>query len=119
MQTMFKLQKKESFFWPVKGSIPVDGGEFSDFEFQAEIKRLPQSKIDELVKKLTADKGEMTLKDVASNLLVGWKGVYDDGGEKEVSFSAESKRQVLDVAGVAAAIVEAAFEAFRGGRAKN
>lgn len=116
---MFKLQKKESFFWPVKGAVPVDGGDYAEFEFQAEIKRLPQSKVDELIKKLTGDKTDMTVKDIATTLLVGWKGVYDESGEKEVAFSPESKRQVLEVAGVAASIVDAYFEALRGGRTKN
>lgn len=116
---MFKLQKKDSFFWPVKGAIPVDGGDYAEFEFQAEIKRLPQSKIDDLIKKLTAEKSDMTVKEIASSLLVGWKGVYDESGEKEVAFNPESKRQVLEVAGVSGAIVDAYFEALKGGRTKN
>jgi hypothetical protein len=116
---MFKLSKKESFFWPVKGAMPIDGGDYAEFDFQAELKRLPQSKLDDLVRKLTAEKTELTLKQVASDLLVGWKGVMDESGEKELTFIPETKRQVLEVAGVAGIIVDAYFEALKGGRIKN
>lgn len=113
---MFTLSTKNTFSWPVSFRIPVDGGGYESADFDAEFKRLTQTRIEEITEKLT--KGEMTDRQVADEILVGWKGVQTDDG-KSVPFTEDSKARLLDIAGLSSSLVIAFTEALRGIREKN
>ena len=113
----FVISKPATFFWPVKVELAVDNGKYEKQSFDAEFKRLPQSKIEEIVGKIRSE--EIT-SDVllARDLIVGWRGVLDDQGN-EVPFSEAMKDQLLDVPTVASSIVSAFFEATTKAKLKN
>lgn len=112
---MFKLTQSQSYKWPVSVSIPTDMGQFEKQTFDGEFKRLSDSRLKEVRTKVEAD--EMTDADFAREVMVGWKGVTD--GEAEVPFSQSALDQLLDIPGVAAAIVMAVVESLSGLKRKN
>lgn len=113
---MFTVSLKESFVWPVSFRVPTDGGGYIDANFDAEFKRLSQTRLEEITEKLTA--GMMNDRQVAEEVLVGWNGVQtEDGGA--VPFTKASKARLLDIAGLASALVLAFTDALRGARTKN
>jgi len=124
----FVLKQSTSYKWPVSVKLPADGGKFEKQTFDAEFKRLPQARINEIqtevqVRIKAAERNESTdggISDqsIADELLVGWAGVVDADGD-EVRFSEATKQQLLDIPTVAAAIIVAYFESLTGTKAKN
>lgn len=113
---MFVLSQSKSYAWPVTVSLPASGGRFEKHSFDAEFKRIPQTRILEIGKQIKA--GETSDVDLCRELLVGWKGIQDPNGE-EMPFSESARDMLLDVHLVAAAIVEAFFNSIAGAKAKN
>jgi hypothetical protein len=113
---MFTVSTKNSFSWPVSFRIPTDGGGYETADFDAEFKRITQSKIEELFNKLS--EGTINDRQVADEVLIGWKGVQDDSG-KPLNFTDATKARLLDVAGLAGVLVMAYTDALRGAREKN
>ena len=124
----FVLKQSSSYLWPVSFDIPVDGGRHEKNTFDAELKRLPQSRIVEIQeavqKRLTAIQrdeetdGMITDQEIAAEILIGWNGITDDSGE-QVPFSEKAKLELLDVPTVTAAIVTAYFSSLQGAKRKN
>ena len=124
----FVLKQSDTYSWPDTFDVPVDGGRHEKQTFDAELKRLPQSRIieiqDAVQKRLTAIQrdeetdGLITDQEIADEILVGWSGVLDDKGE-EVPFSEKAKTQIMDVPTVTAAIVTAYFSSLQGAKRKN
>ena len=112
----FVLKQSDSFSWPASIDIPVDGGRHETQTFDVQFKRMPQSWIREIAKKI--DSEEVTDVDVAREVVVGWSGVTDDSG-KEVPFSQKALAQLLDVPTLAASVVLQFFTAAAGAKAKN
>lgn len=112
---MFKLKQSASFFWPVDVNVMADGGQHQKQTFDAEFLRLGQKQLDELSAKVKV--GEMNDADFVRQVLVGWRGVVDDG--VEVPFSAGALDQLLDLPGLAASIVIAFGKAHAGIVRKN
>lgn len=112
---MFKITQTPTYFWPVKVKLPTDGGQFEEQTFDAKFKRLPQSEVDTM----RADVLDGKASDIplARKLLVGWKGVMS--GEDDVPFSETARDQVLDIPGVATAVVVAFVESLSGARRGN
>jgi len=113
---MFTISTKNTFTWPVSFRVPTDGGGYEKADFDAEFKRLSQTRLEEITDKLTA--GMMTDRQVADEVLVGWKGVQGEDG-KLLPFTDDSKARLLDIAGLASTLVLAFTEALRGAREKN
>jgi len=113
---MFIIKKSESYIWPVVVKFPMSGGRHAEERFDAEFKRVTNSRIREIQKQI--EKEEISDIDLAKEILVGWKGVHDDE-KNEMPFSIENKEQLLDVALVAGAIVTAFFESITGAKRKN
>ena len=113
---MFVLSQSGSFTWPVKVQLPVSGGKFETQTFDAEFKRLPKSRIDEVI--LLIEKDEIRDTEFCKEVLVGWKGIQDDKGQ-EVPFSESARDQLLEVPVVAGALVHSFFGAITGGKLKN
>lgn len=113
---MFKLSQSQDYSWPVTVSLPADGGKFSKETFDARFLRIPQTRIDEL--RAQAESAEkISDHAIAREVLVGWSGITDDGDE--VPFSPANLERVLNLPGVAAAIVMAFLESLSGSRRKN
>lgn len=109
---MFKLNQSGQFSWPIEVLIPTDGGKHDRQTFDGVFKR----KTKEELAALTEREG-MTDDAFVREVLIGWKGITDDGAE--VPFSEEALGQVLAIPGVSAAIVSAYIGAVQGLRRKN
>lgn len=117
-----------SYLWPVNVDVPIDGGRFDKFSFEARFRRVPQARAEELV--LLAVKNAQALqlgrdpeadgndRAVAAEVLTGWAGVLDDDGN-EIAYTPSNVSALLDFPGAAGAIAQAWFESINGKRAKN
>lgn len=113
---MFKLAQSTSYKWSVKVELPVDGGKFEKATFDAEFKRLSQSRINELRTQMEAPRYTET--ELAKEVLIGWSGVVDGDGN-EIPFSEGNRDKLLDVPMVAVAIGMSFFESLAGAKRKN
>lgn len=124
----FVIKQSDSYSWPITFEIPVDGGRHEKQTFDAELKRLPQSRIVEIQeavqKRLSAIQRDeetadmITDHEIANEILIGWNGINDEDGTA-VPFSERSKTQLLEIPTVTAAIVRAYFDSLSGARRKN
>lgn len=112
----FTLKRDDRFLWPVSFDVPIDGGKFKRETFDAEFRRLSQSRLSEITKQVRSE--EVSDLDIAREVLVGWAGIKDDDGE-DVPFSESAREQLLDVPMLATAIVAKYFESLQGAKAKN
>ena len=122
---MFVLKQTASYTWPVPLLIPVSGGRREKHSFDAEFKRLPQSRINEIAKLARATElgraSEDELLDdktAAREILIGWSGITDDSG-KEVPFSEAALSQLLEIPTIAGQIIKAWFESMEVAKRKN
>jgi len=108
------LKESDSYSWPITYRQPVSGGRREKQEFEAEFKRLPQSRIIEIqsmAQKLAsgnADGGEISDVSIADEVLIGWEGIVDGEGEP-VPFARRTKEQLLELPMMAACLIEAYF----------
>ena len=110
---MFILKKEATFTHPINFYTPDDGGIQKEETFDAIFKILPQSRINEIGAQ--AQKKEKELKEgiidgtdisdlqIADEILVGWEGITN--GNEPVVFTKSTKKQVLDIAGLANVLV--------------
>jgi hypothetical protein len=112
---MFKIVQNPTYSWPVSVELPSDGGKTEKATFDAEFKRLTQSRVEEI--RQAVERNEMRDVDLAREVLVGWSGVVD--GDGQVPFSESAKQQLLDIPMVATAIVTALLGSISGARRKN
>jgi hypothetical protein len=110
----FVLKQTASYTWPVPLLIPVDGGRREKHSFDAEFKRLPQTRINEIIKLARAlelgrgDEEALDDKTAAKEILIGWAGITDDAG-KDVPFSESALDQLLEIPTIAGQIIRAWF----------
>jgi ethanolamine utilization protein EutP (predicted NTPase) len=121
----FVLKQSATYKWPVTILLPVDGGKKEKHTFDAEFRRLPQSRTEELVTQLKMQERAdidpdqiLLMKDAAKEILVGWSGVQDDSGE-EIPFSEAALEQVLEIQMVAAQIILGWFNSLEVAKRKN
>ncbi len=112
---MFKIVQNPTYTWPVTVELPADGGKTEKATFDAEFKRLTQSRVEEI--RLAVERGEMRDADLAREAMVGWSGVVNDDGP--VPYSEKARDQLLDIPMVATAIVMALLGSLSGARRKN
>lgn len=112
---MFKLKQSETFLWPVTVQVPVDGGKYCKETFEVEFRRFANSRLAEMNAAIVAE--QMDDAGFVREVVSGWKGVTDDGDE--VPFSPSALAQLLDMQGVARAIVLAYRDALTGMLRKN
>ncbi len=121
----FVLKQSDSYSWPVTLIIPVDGGRREKHTFDAEFKRLPQTRINEIVRQAkgisdgSSDESAM-LEDqsACAEILVGWLNVVDDSGE-QIPFSSKALDQLLELPTIAAQIIRAWSESLEVAKRKN
>lgn len=111
----FVLTQSSSYTWPVTVEFPTDGGRTEKQTFDAEFRRLSQSRLREIAQAI--DTNEITDTDIATEVLVDWSGITD--GTSEIPFSDKALRQLLDIPMVATAIVVAFFSSVNGAKRKN
>ena len=124
----FVLKQSDSYTWPVSIKLPANGGKRERQTFDAEFKRLPQSRINEIQREVqlrvsAAERGEdsgegISDHSIAAEILVGWDGIVDGDGEP-VPFSNAVKAQLLDVSMMAGSLVAAYFESLVEQKRKN
>jgi hypothetical protein len=112
----FVLKQSATYNWPIPLELPADGGRKDKFSFDGEFRRLPQSRINEIIKVARAmeygrslDDEELDDKTAAREILVGWTGVVDDDG-KEIPFSDAALGQLLEIPTIGAQIIRAWFD---------
>ena len=121
----FVLSQSDSYTWPVTLVIPVDGGRREKHSFDAEFKRLSQTRINEIVRQAKESSGEIA-KDPAmledqtacAEILIGWSNVVDDKGD-DVPFSIKALDQLLELPTIAAQIIRAWSESLEVAKRKN
>lgn len=113
---MFKIVQNATYTWPVTLELPTDGGKTEKQTFDAEFKRLTQTRVDEI--RSAVERGEMRDSELAREAMVGWSGIVDgDGGQ--VQFSEKSRDQLLDIPQVSGAVVTALLGSMSGAKRKN
>lgn len=115
-KAMFVISQKQTYTWPVTVEFPVDGGKTDRQTFDAEFKRMSQTRINEI--RGLIERNEVTDTELAREVLVGWEGVNSDNGDA-VPFSERARDQLLDVPLVAAAVVMAWLGSLTGVKRKN
>lgn len=121
----FKLQQSATYMWPVKIVLPMDGGKRLTQTFDACFRRLPQTRIDEIVRqarlqergRLDPDE-ELHDMDAAREIMVGWDEVKDDDDEP-IPFSEGAFKQLLEIPTVAGQIVKTWFASLAEAKRKN
>jgi hypothetical protein len=121
----FVLKQSATYTWPITVIIPMDGGRRDKHTFDGEFRRLPQSRINEIIKLARAaergrlnDDEELLDQDAAKEILAGWSGVVDDDA-KEIPYSENALAQPLDIPTVAGQIVRAWFDSLDVAKRKN
>ena len=121
----FVLSKSATYVWPVRISLATDGGKTTVETLDVEFRRLPQSRINEIVRQARAaergrgdDEDQIEDQDAAREIIAGWDGVTADDG-KEIPFSEAALAQLLEIPTVAGQIVKAWFESLKEGKRKN
>lgn len=121
----FVLKQSATYKWPVTIVIPIDGGQKERHTFDGEFKRLPQTRVNELVTQLQLQQRPdidpdqiLPAQDAAREILVGWSGIQDDSGE-EIPFSETALNQLLEMQMVAAQIILAWFNSLEVAKRKN
>lgn len=121
----FVLKQSPTYLWPIPLVLPVDGGRREKHTFDGEFRRLPQSRINEIIRiARLQERGTVDQEDViedqeaAREILAGWSGVIDDEG-KEVPFSDAALNQLLEIPTVAGQIVRTWFESLEVAKRKN
>lgn len=112
---MFVLSKSAGYYWPVKFAIPVDGGKYEDQSFEAYFRRVPMSRVRDLLVAIQDEK--MKDFEFVAEIMIGWRGVSNEAGD--IAFSETALKELLDIPGVSQAIVLAFSESINGAPRKN
>lgn len=121
----FVLAKSSTYKWPVRITLATDDGKRTVENFDVEFRRLPQSRINEIIRQARAaernrgdDDEQIEDQDAAREIMAGWAGVTADDGT-EIPYSEASLGQLLEIPTVAGQIVKAWFESLKEGKRKN
>ena len=112
----FVLKQGDSYKWPVSHDMPVDGGKHARYTFDAEFKRITQSRIREMGELI--ENNEITEADLVSEVLLGWEGINDEDGNA-IKYSQKALSLVIDVPMLATSISKAFFDSIAGAKRKN
>jgi hypothetical protein len=120
------LNQSATYKWPVRITLPIDGGKRDVHTFDVEFRRLPQSRVNEIIKTVDEQSrgrrgdDEFTVydTDVAREAIAGWSGVVDDEGTP-IPFSESVLDQLLEIPTVASQIIVAFFDSNKDAKRKN
>ncbi len=99
-----KLFNNLTFWWPVRVSLPGEGGEPVAQTFDAKFRYLTTSQLEALKVRVLADNVSDT--ELAAELIVGWRGVLHVDGS-DVPFSRKELTRLLEVPTIGSAICQA------------
>jgi len=114
---MFKIKQSKTFVWPVKITVPIDGGKYSNSTFDVEFDRISQSAVEQLASSIQNE--EQTAVQIVKSIIVGWPDGSVTDGTDSIPFSDSALDELLDVPGVASAIITSFLEAYNGQAAKR
>lgn len=121
----FVLAKKATYLWPLRITLADDGGKRTVETLELEFRRLPQSRIDEIVKKAKAaersrdDDDDLSDQDLCRELVAGWgESVVDDNGDR-IPFSDKRFNEFLEIQTVPGQVIRGWFESLKDGKRKN
>jgi hypothetical protein len=124
----FVLEQTPTFSWPITVREQVDNGRYRTHTFEAVFKRLPQSRLEDLAINFQqlrhAVKNDdlidrIPTREIASEILVGWSGIFEADNTTQIPYSEETKAQLLEVATVAEMLVQTYIESVEKAKAKN
>ena len=124
----FILEQTPSFSWPITILETQDGGRYRTHTFEAVFKRLPQSRMDEIaldyqrIKSYAAHNeviDELPTRAIASEILIGWTGIFESDNTTQIPYSDKSKAQLLEISTVADVLVTTYIESAEKAKAKN
>ncbi|NOV29164.1 hypothetical protein [Methylomonas sp. ZR1] len=124
---MFQLVgQSDEIKWPVKVPFVDGSGKTQQKTFIAFFPRLPQSEIDEIVKRARVTEeadsqsgdDKLTDDELAKKILIGWDEVTDDQGQP-VEFSPAMRDKLLEIFPVRPSVISAWFESISGQKRKN
>lgn len=108
---MFKLAVSKTFTIPVNFKIPADGGTYQSNSFIVEFKRLTVTEMKDLPK-------EGSDAEMCRRVVVGWNEIADENGNA-IPFSSDALDKLLEIVGVAPAILRTFFESVTALQEKN
>ncbi len=108
---MFKVAKIKLFWWPITVEVPQDDGNTFPQEFDAQFEMLEQQEHDRIM----TGKAELLERVVTGN----FKRVKNEAGTEDLPSGDETKRMLLAISYVRAALVRAYYEAFYGRKAER
>jgi hypothetical protein len=124
----FILEQSPTFSWPITIRERQDGGRYRTHTFDAIFKRLPQSRMDEIVLEYQRIKSwaakdevisELPTRAIASEILAGWSGIFEPDNTTQVPYSEEAKAQLLEIETVADVLVATFIDSAEKAKAKN
>lgn len=124
----FILEQSLTFSWPITIRERQDGGRYRTHTFDAVFKRLPQSRMDEIVLEYQRIKSyaardevisELPTRAIASEILAGWSGIFEPDNTTQVPYSEEAKAQLLEIETVADVLVATFIDSAEKAKAKN
>jgi hypothetical protein len=124
----FILEQSPTFSWPITIRERQDGGRYRTHTFDAIFKRLPQSRMDEIVLEYQRIKSwaakdevisELPTRAIASEILAGWSGIFEADNTTQVPYSEEAKAQLLEIETVADVLVATFIDSAEKAKAKN
>jgi hypothetical protein len=127
----FVLSQTPTYSWPVNYEMPVDGGKFRRVSFEIIFKRLPQTRVEEILAQQqqlmrAAERGDSNLMELlgqarqhAAETMAGWNGVKQTDDGEDLAFTAARCKEFLDVPGMAATVLQAFGESLKLGKEKN
>ena len=102
-------------WWPVKVSVPLDGGGVEQQDFEARFVLIGDKAYQALVQKHGALQVD---KPLLRQVFREWRGVKDNA-KQDLPVSDEARDALIDITCVRIALTRAYLEAERGGPAKN
>jgi len=124
----FILEQSPTFSWPITIRERQDGGRYRTHTFDAIFKRLPQSRMDEIMLEYQRIKScaardevisELPTRAIASEILAGWSGIFEPDNTTQVPYSEEAKARLLEIETVADVLVATFIDSAEKAKAKN
>lgn len=127
----FVLNQTVTYSWPISYDMPIDGGRFRRETFEVVFKRLPQSRVEQILAaeqelRVAAETGVGDLKSLlpvvrahAAEMIVGWSGIKDVDGGDDLPFTQSALEQLLEVPMMASSILQAYGDSLQKAKVKN
>jgi hypothetical protein len=127
----FVLNQTATYTWLVSFDMPIDGTRFRRETFEAVFKRLPQSRVEEIMAaeqelRIAFERGTGDLKALlpvvrahAAEVMAGWNGIKDVDGGEDLPFTQSTLEELLEVPMMASSILQAYGDSLQKAKVKN